>query len=161
MLTKGKVFQLLFMLVVLLVLFFWRTFEISEDKLDPEKGDTTVATPLVNVLRCDYQDACEFISEQGTFLLSIKELPIKAEEWINFELTVAHENSQISSAQIIGKSMFMGKVPVDFHQSGADLFRGRAIVAACMHDEMVWTIEVMVVHADKQQLISFDFLVKK
>lgn len=161
MLTKGKVFQLLFMLTVLLALFFWKTFDSSENKQVLEETDISMTKPLVNVVRCDYQEACEFINEQGISLLSIKDLPIKAEEWINFELTVPNENSVINSAQIVGKSMFMGKIPVNFKQSGSTQFSGKAIVATCMHDEMIWTVEIMIENAGEQQLLAFDFLVKK
>jgi len=161
MLTKGKVFQLLFMLTVLLALFFWKTFDSSEAKQAREEAEISMIMPQVNVVRCDYQEPCEFINAQGISLLSIKGLPIKAEEWINFELTVPNENSVINSAQIVGKSMFMGKIPVNFKQSGTNQFSGKAIVATCMHDEMIWTVEVTVDNSGEQQLITFDFLVKK
>jgi len=161
MLTKGKIFQLLFMLTVLLALFFWRTFDSSEAKQAIEEAEIPMTMPLMNVVRCDYQEPCEFINEQGTSLLSIKDLPIKAEEWINFELTVPNADNVVNSAQIVGKSMFMGKIPINFKQSGTNQFSGKAIVATCMHDEMIWTVEVTVDNSGEQQLLAFDFLVKK
>jgi len=159
MLTKGKVLQLLFMLVILLALFFWRTFDNGADKAVTEA--LTKPNTMQSVVRCDYQDGCEFISDWGTFLLNVKDLPIKAEEWINFELTVPNEGVQISNAQIVGKSMFMGKVPVNFSQSDTYQFNAKAIVAACVHDEMVWILQISVDNGVEQQQLEFDFLIKK
>lgn len=161
MLTKSRVVQLLFMLIVLLVLFFWRTFSppqtITQEGVEI-KGSEAVA--LVSLLRCDYQTPCEFISEQGEFLLNIKNLPIKAEQWIDFELSTPNENIQVSAALIVGKSMFMGEIPVSFSQSAQQLFSAKAIVAACMHDEMIWTLQITVNNGDLQEALAFDFAVR-
>lgn len=158
MLTKIRVVQLVFMLIVLVGLFFWKTFEHKEDKITPKEG--TNNTPM-NLLRCDYQQACEFITKQGVFLLNIKNLPIKAEQWIDFELSTPHKNIQISKAQIVGKTMFMGRIPVTFSKSELQLFNSKALVGACMNEKMIWTLEVTVNKGDMQEQLAFDFMVER
>jgi hypothetical protein len=158
MLTKSRVVQLLFMLAVLLTLFFWRTFENDLEKVIEveQKG-----LPQVNLLRCDYRQVCEFITEQGTFTLDIKDTPIRAEEWINFELSTPLENSNIMKAQIVSKSMFMGRIPVRFKKSGTQIFSAKSLVGACTTDQMIWELQITVVNDDKSELLLFDFMVQK
>ncbi|MEI6896855.1 MAG: hypothetical protein V5786_05105 [Psychromonas sp.] len=157
MLTKLKVVQLFFILVILLGLFFWKTVDKQQGKELTEKPHEMAKMSL---LTCDYQQACEFITEQGKFLLSIKNLPIKAEQWIDFELVTPQKNIQISNAQIVGKSMFMGIIPVTFKPSSALQFISKAIVGSCAHAQMVWTLEIMVDDGTVDQKITFDFMVK-
>ena len=165
MLTKSRVVQLLFMLVVLLFLFFWKTFNDEQPQtIEVEKSIVQVeqqVLPQSNLLRCDYDQACEFITEQGTFLLSINNTPIQPEQWIDFELTMANESSVVSKAKIVGKTMFMGKIPVRFKRSGKQQFMGKGIVGACTVDEMIWELQVSVINGDKTEQLSFDFMVKK
>ena len=155
MLTKSRVVQLLFMLTVLLVLFFWKTFEKIPDKQVVESD------PQISQVRCDYKDACEYITDQGTFFLSIENLPIKAEEWIDFELLMPNDNMKVSKAKIVGKDMFMGRIPVTFKQSKTDLFRAKTLVGACTTPEMIWSLEITVDIAEAQEVITFDFMVKR
>lgn len=156
MLTKGRVIQLLVMLIVLLGLFFWRTFTTDPQAVANSGEEVT----LVNEVRCDYQSACEFITEQGAFLLTIKDVPIKAEQWIYFQLTTPNAEAQVGDALIVGKSMFMGEIPVTFKQSEAQLFSAKAIVAACMHEVMIWTLQITVNNGELQQQVTFDFAVR-
>jgi len=155
MLTKSRVVQLLFMLTVLVGLFFWRTFNVNLEKYDKQ------SVAQVSLLRCDYQVPCEFITEQGEFLLTIQDLPIKAEEWIHFNLATPNKNTQITHAEIRGKTMFMGKVPVTFTQVAEQQFSSKVILGACTTDEMIWTLEITTQYEDKENLLSFDFLIKQ
>lgn len=158
MLTKSRVVQLSFMLCVLLALFFWKTFETPKNSASAIED---IGVAKVSLLRCDYRDACEFIAEQGTFYLSIKNLPIKPEEWINFELHSLVKNMQVTSAKIISKSMFMGKIPVVFKKSEEQLFVAKGIVGACITDEMIWALQITVENGELTELLSFDFMVVK
>ena len=154
MLTRSRVVQLLFMLFVLMLLFFWRTFDNIEQNPSVEQNS-------VNLSSCDYRDACEFITEQGTFFLSIKNLPIKAEEWIHFELLTPAENVQIKSAKIVGKSMFMGRIPVKFNKTSDALFSAKSLVGACTTPQMVWELQITTSIGAKDELLAFDFMVEK
>jgi len=155
MLTKSRVVQLIFMLSVLLALFFWKTFQTEESASAIEAPQTA---PLMSELRCDYIEPCEFITEQGTFFLSIKNLPIKPEEWINFELQSPINYTQIKQANIISKSMFMGRIPVKFKRTAEKLFVAKSLVGACITDEMIWELQVVL---ENGELLTFDFMVKK
>lgn len=158
MLTKSRVAQLCFMLAVLIGLFVWRTYD--EDK-NVQKINQEESSPGLSLLRCDYSQACEFITEQGTFLLRVKNTPIQAEEWIDFELSMPAENIEVSKAQIIGKTMFMGRIPVKFKASGDMEYSGRGIVGSCTTHEMIWELQITVKKGDVSELLSFDFIVKK
>ncbi|PKG38721.1 hypothetical protein [Psychromonas sp. Urea-02u-13] len=158
MLTKSRVVQLLFMLAVLLFLFFWRTFDSEQS--EPAVIEQNVLAQI-SLGRCDYTDSCEFITEQGTFLLAIKNAPIQAEEWIDFELTTPLENSEITKAQIVGKTMFMGRIPVRFKKSAEKTFSAKGIVGACTTDQMLWELQITVLNGDKSELLTFDFMVNK
>ncbi|GLS89065.1 hypothetical protein GCM10007916_01320 [Psychromonas marina] len=161
MLTKGRLAQLLFMLGVLLVLFFWRTFDFSEQNEVVEVSQQVEEKQNISLLRCDYLTACEFLTEQGTFLLSVKNLPIKAEEWIDFELLLPTKNMVVSKAQIVGKTMFMGRIPVTFKRSEEQLFSANTLVGSCTTAQMIWSLEITVDNGELQELVSFDFMVQR
>tara|TARA_R110001583_G_scaffold195499_1_gene374345 strand:- start:4869 stop:5345 length:477 start_codon:yes stop_codon:yes gene_type:complete len=158
MLTKSRVVQLLFMMVVLLSLFFWRTFDENTDK---EALLAVESESQASLLRCDYSEACEFITEQGEYLLNVKNLPIKAEEWIDFELTMPIAGLKVIKAQIVSKSMFMGRIPVTFKKSATQTFSTKALVGACTTPEMIWEMEVTVDKEGFEEVITFDFMVKR
>jgi len=157
LLTKNRIIQLIFMLIVLLIAFFWRTFDTVRDNALPEESEVSAMESFAG---CDYKEACEFISQQGKFLLRIPNLPIKAEQWIDFELTMPNEGITISQAQIVGKSMFMGVIPVSFSPLSALQYSSQALVGACMHDEMVWTLEITVKNGLAEERLLFDFMIK-
>ncbi|MCP4324019.1 MAG: hypothetical protein GY787_19600 [Alteromonadales bacterium] len=154
MLERSRVVQLILMLFILLTLFFWKTFEPS--KVISEVVDIPPAK--VSSLRCNYVKACEFVTEQGTFYLNIKNLPIKPEEWINFELQSPIKYTQIKTANIVSKSMFMGKIPVSFKQSKEKLFIGKSLVGACITEQMIWELQISL---ESGELLTFDFMVEK
>lgn len=158
MLTKSRVAQLLVMLVVLLYLFFWRTFDdqpVEEVLEEPENA------AMISLLRCDYDEACEFITEHGTYYLDISNMPLQAEEWIDFGLTIPHENSVLTKAQLVAKTMFMGRIPVKFKQTSELEYIAKGIVGGCALDEMIWELQITIENAGKTDVINFDFLVKK
>lgn len=178
MLTKFKLAQLLLMLVVLIALFFWRSLEEPSQQAASPQSEThdhahhqhddeyddgeqeQLIEPAVSLVRCDYQTPCEFISEQGEYTLSVDNLPIQAEQLIPFSLRTPNEGVQVLSAQIVGKTMFMGKVPVNFHAEDAQTFTTQTLVGACMHDQMVWTLQIEVDNAGQQTQLAFDFLIE-
>jgi hypothetical protein len=158
MLTKARVVQLLIMLIVLMGLFFWRTFDINAQQ---EPTSTVEEQQSSSLLGCDYQKPCEFFTEQGTFSLDIKNLPVKAEQWIDFELHTPMQTVQISTAKIVGKSMFMGRIPVSFKRASKQRFTAKALVGACTTAQMIWSLEITVENGGAEQELSFDFMVTR
>ncbi|WP_022940490.1 hypothetical protein [Psychromonas hadalis] len=154
MLTKSRVVQLLLMLLVLMALFFWRTFDTPPQEAFHEKGK-------VSLVRCDYVEACEFMTDQGAFFLTIKNHPIKAEEWINFELSSPIKNIQIENAKIVGKTMFMGRIPVTFKKTSEQHFSAKSLVGACTTPKMAWELQIAISVGDKSKLLMFDFMVER
>jgi hypothetical protein len=158
MLTKSRLVQLIVMLTILLVLFFWKTFEKDTDK---QTVEALAGEALTSQARCDYLDACEYVTKSGTFFLNVEDVPIKAEEWINFELTMPNQNITVTKSQIVGKSMFMGRIPVTFKQAQEDVYRAKTLVGACTTPEMIWLLEITVEVEGVQEVINFDFMVKR
>ena len=158
MLTKSRLVQLLLMMFVLLVLFFWKTFNNEQNNIQANEGD---ASEEMGILRCNYDDACEFVSESGIYSLAIKNLPVKAEEWIDFELNTPTKNVEISKAQIAGKTMFMGRIPVKFTKSADKQFSAKSLVGSCTTKHMIWELQITVLNGEFSELLSFDFVVKK
>lgn len=158
MLSKVRVMQLFFMLVILLFLFFWRTFDWQQNKAILEAKKTSAQ---VSLSRCHFKETCALMTKQGEFLLNIKNVAIKAEQWIDFELTVPHRHVKIKKAQIVGKTMFMGSIPVIFSQSSEKMFTSKALLGDNMIKETIWALEITVNNDEKQQLLTFDFMVNR
>ncbi|PKF62568.1 hypothetical protein CW745_03865 [Psychromonas sp. psych-6C06] len=159
MLTKSRVAQLLIMLMILLALFFWRTFETSFEANDG--GLSSDSSEQISMLRCDYRSPCEFITEHGTYFLNIKNLPIESEQWIDFQLMTANENDNIVSAKIVGKTMFMGRIPVTFKQTEKQRFDAKSMVGACTTKHMIWSLEIAVENEKNVLNLSYDFMVSR
>ncbi len=163
MLSKSRVVQLLVMMAVFMALVTWRTLDT-----DPaDKGAATVKKEpaaeksgqnTTEMLRCDYFTACEFRSEQGSFWLSVDNPPIKAEEWINFKLKSSNPDWQVTDAKIVGKEMFMGRIPVTFDPLEKGVFSAKTLVGSCI-TEMIWQLEINIEMNGLKQVLLFDFAV--
>ncbi|WP_245597651.1 hypothetical protein [Psychromonas aquimarina] len=162
MLSKSRVVQLLVMMSVFTALVIWRTLDA-----DPVEKETAAekmpaaensGQNTAEVLRCDYFTPCEFVSEQGSFWLSVDNPPIKAEEWINFNLKSSNPDWQVTDAKIVGKEMFMGRIPVTFNTVEKGLFSARTLVGSCI-TEMIWQLEINIEMNGLKQVLLFDFAV--
>lgn len=159
MLTKSRVVQLLVMLIVLASLFTWRT--ITTDTEQQNNIDLTSVESSPGLLECDYLAPCEVISDQGRFWLSVDKSPIKAEQWINFKFEGDPQEWHVIDAKIVGKKMFMGRIPVTFIKEGKGIFSAKTMVGACTTATMIWQLQInLVANGVKEQLL-FDFMVKK
>ncbi|WP_033298725.1 hypothetical protein [Psychromonas ossibalaenae] len=165
MLSKTRVVQLLVMIVVFMALVTWRTLNADPSEKQPataEKISAAVENSAQNtaeVLRCDYFTPCEFVSEHGSFWLSVDNPPIQAEEWINFNLKSANPDWQVTDAKIVGKDMFMGRIPVTFNPLKKGLFSAKTLVGSCI-TEMIWQLEINIEMNGVKQVLLFDFAVK-
>ncbi|MCG6201359.1 hypothetical protein [Psychromonas antarctica] len=153
MLTKGRLIQLIIMLLLLIALVWWRTMD-SANKL-PNQIVIDISEQVQN---CDYLSPCKFISKQGPFWLSVKS-PIKAEQWIDFKLQSQLRKWQVKTAKIVGKSMFMGRIPVVFKITDEG-FSARTMVGGCTSAEMVWQLQISIDVNGVSELLLFDFIVR-
>ena len=159
MLTKSKMVQLVIMLIVLITLFIWRTITTEPEQLNTFSSAST--EPVSEVLECDYVTPCEFIGEQNTFWLSVVNPPIKAEQWINFRLKSNKKEWRVVDAKIVGKTMFMGRIPVTFTKIEKGFFAAKTLVGACTTAIMVWQLQINVEVNKTKKLLTFDFMIKK
>ncbi|MFT6984579.1 MAG: hypothetical protein ACJAT7_000376 [Psychromonas sp.] len=151
MLKKGRVIQLGLMLLVLLALVLWRTFDSVQAVAPKNQSEAE----LVN---CDYFTPCEFTTPQGAFWLTVANPPIKAEQWIDFNLQSELQTWRIIDAKIIGKNMFMGRIPVLFSPFEKG-FAAKTLVGACTSKQMIWQLQITAEVNDISELLLFDFVV--
>jgi hypothetical protein len=159
MLTKSRAVQLLVMLIVLASLFTWRTITIEAEQQD--NVDLTSVESSPGLLECDYLIPCEVASSQGRFWLSVDNPTIKAEQWINFKFESAQQELRVIDAKIVGKEMFMGRIPVTFTKVGKGIFSAKTLVGACTTPTMIWQLQINVTVNGIEDLLLFDFMVKK
>lgn len=158
MLTKSRVVQLLIMLIVLASLFIWRTITIKAEQHN--NIDSTSVEPPPKLLECDYLVPCEVLNDQGSFWLSVDNPPIKAEQWINFKLEGNGQDWHVIDAKIVGKEMFMGRIPVTFTKIDKG-FSAKTLVGACTTPTMIWQLQINVVVNGIEDLLLFDFIIEK
>ncbi len=156
MLSNIRVAQLLVMLAVLTSLFFWRTVGTTTAD-EPEQSQKAVQIKEV----CDLTLGCEITGLLGTFTLKVSNGPIKAEQWINLNLQGPKQPWQIVKSNLVGKTMFMGRIPISFKQIEETIFAGKTMVGACTTDKMLWQLQVEVTNGKITEQIDFDFEVLK
>ena len=159
MLTKSKVVQLVIMLIVLVTLFIWRTMTSDSEQLNNFASTST--EPVSELFECDYVKPCKFVGKQSVFWLSVANPPIKAEQWINFELKSNKKEWRVIDAKIVGKEMFMGRIPVTFTKVEKGIFAAKTLVGACTTPKMVWQLRINVEVNGIKKLLAFDFMIKK
>ena len=146
-----KAVQIFIILLVLIALVVWKTIDSNKEV---ENKPVDIQQSLVE---CDYSAPCEFRAEKGAFWLSVQDPPIKAEQWINFSLQSELKNWRIIEAKIVGKSMFMGRIPVFFKTEKEGGFSAKTLVGACTSDKMVWTLQIQTEIDSQLTLLNFDF----
>ena len=159
MLTKSRVVQLLVMLIVLVSLFTWRT--ITNETEQQNNIELSSVESSTEMLECDYFVPCEVVSDQGTFWLSVDNPPIKAEQWINFRLEGNGQEWHVVDANIVGKEMFMGRIPVTFTNIGKGTSTAKSLVGACTTPSMIWQLRINIEVNGINDLLLFDFIIKK
>lgn len=159
MLNKNRLIQLSILLLILLALVTWKTVVSISDKTAKQVAD--VREESSSLVRCDYLTPCEFVTRQGVFWLSVKNPPIKAEQWVNLSLQSKIDTWKVLNAKIVGKAMFMGRIPVKFIAANKHEFTAKTIFGACTTDEMIWQLQVTIEINGEQQVLDFDFLVEK
>lgn len=158
MLTKSKLIQLAIMLLILLGLVLWKTESVLRDVTNAP--GMSIEQTEATVVRCDYLSSCEFVSKQGKFWLTVNNPPIQAEHWINFNLQSELPSWQVTEAEIVGKSMFMGRIPVLFKSIDEGIYTARTMVSACTSAAMIWQLQITVVVDNIKEVLLFDFIVR-
>lgn len=162
MLTKSRLIQLVSMLTLLIGLFVWRTIDLSEAEL--EKSETTAPSLKLDEAVCDLSQPCLFKSILGDFVLSVDEGEIIPEQWYNLTFKSNVKDWKIMSAKIVGKTMFMGQIPIKFSPStenGVRQSHAKSMIGVCTEDAMLWQLKMLVEVEGKPIDVHYDFLIVK
>jgi hypothetical protein len=83
--------------------------------------------------------------------------PLKAEQWNDIRITSNTNEWQVIDAKLVGKEMFMGRIPVDLSEVQQGVFSAKVLVGACTTEKMIWQLQINIeVNGVKGQLL-FDF----
>ena len=163
MLSKSRLAQILIMLCILIGLFIYRTLNLSA--LEAPKKAINKDFAMISSDLCDFTQPCTYQSPLGNFNLSVEGGEITPEQWFHLTLESKAQGWKVNQANIIGKTMFMGKIPIRFstvNQSG-HLFQSNAksMLGACTEDKMLWRIEIQVEANGKIFPLYYDFMIIK
>jgi len=163
MLTKSRLIQLLIMLCLLIGLFTWRTLQSVVYKQDDTPLNVASDILLLEDTLCDFSKECIFNSPLGKFTLSVDEGKITPETWFNLTLKSDLKNWSVVSAKTIGKTMFMGKIPMRFSQvsetDGQSFSTAKSMVGVCTTDRMLWRFDILVEVDGTPINLYYDFLI--
>lgn len=163
MLTKSRLIQLVSMLSLLIGLFVWRTIDLSETETDKSKIDKQGLE--LDETTCDLAQPCVFNSILGNFVLSVDEGKIVPEHWYNLTLKSDAKSWQVKSAKIVGKTMFMGQIPIKFSpvekNDGELQSHAKSMIGVCTEDRMLWRLKMIIEVEGKPIDIHYDFLIIK
>ncbi|MGR5077938.1 hypothetical protein [Photobacterium swingsii] len=127
-LTKGRLAQIIILMVVLITAFVWRT--ITYDQTSREKE--TALTCQLSTVGCLDESSNEKLG------ISFVSEALKADTPIIIQI----DNNHVKPTAVVeGVSMYMGSVPVIFTKNDTG-WLGEFMVPACMHDKMEWVIKI-------------------
>lgn len=142
-LTKGRLAQIIILMVVLITAFVWRTITYNQTQQENE----TVLTCHLSTTGCLVESSDENIA------ISFVSDALKADTAIIIQI----DNTNVKPTAIVeGVSMYMGSVPVVFTKNDSG-WQGEFMVPACMHDKMDWAIKIK----EDQKEINALFSVEK
>lgn len=154
MLRKSRAIKLFVLLSVLLLgMICWWIYNFYN-------ANSSVEDLTANRVACDYSTPCQFAGKLGNFWLSVNNPPIEAERWIYFNLQSELPAWQVVGANIVGKSMFMGRIPVFFESAGKRRFTAKSMVGACTSEQMIWQLQITVEADKRKEILLFDFTVR-
>lgn len=178
MLTKSRLIQILVMLCLLIGLFVWRTMDSSviennkvNDALSNQKNGQNINKMIDDISLqngdsiCDFPQPCIVNSLLGEFSLAVEGGQIIPEQWFQLTLTSQLKNWKVKSAKIVGKTMFMGKIPVNFsspiNTDGQLISNAKSMLGICTEDRMWWQLQIVVDVNGQPINIHYDFLIVK
>ncbi len=154
-LDKKRIGQILFVLVVLSGAFIYRTYFMDTS---PQKD--TQAQADIGPL-CNFKQSCLFETEFGTIQLMTENSQLKPESPVQFLLSLPEQDIKIISAEMRGRDMFMGKIPLLFEPSEPNTYVSDTMIGACITDFMVWRINIKLEKSGKVTEVYFDFGIAK
>jgi hypothetical protein len=152
------------MLLILVGLFVWRTVDFSNSNYNKDEDTLNNVTVNDDVI-CDVASSCVFHSSIGDFKLSVDGGVIIPEQWFHLNLTSETESWEVIEAKIVGKTMFMGKIPVKFLppkiMSNGLQTTAISMLGVCTEDKMIWRLEIVVLNNGLPVPLHYDFLIEK
>jgi hypothetical protein len=154
--------------IIIITLFFFNLIACEPIIATSSKENTQQQATFVCLTS---QSQCEVNSNYGSFYLHFSQIAqeqgkIKTELPFQLKLTFdgLKETYQIQSisSYLEGKTMFMGKIPVFFHETDTNTMIAESLLANCSEDVMTWQlwvqVEILVGDEVKQQdfFVYFD-----
>ncbi|TLU66328.1 hypothetical protein FE810_06460 [Thalassotalea litorea] len=108
---------------------------------------------------CDFRmEPCRYNAEWGSAILSSSVQTITPEDVFNLNLQFSDaKNTEIKSAFLQGRDMYMGKIPL-FFNSKQSYFTTEVLIGACTESQMVWRMTVIVNVNQEVKTLHFDFV---
>ncbi|MEL0630634.1 hypothetical protein [Psychromonas aquatilis] len=163
MLSKMRLAQILIMLSLLIGLFIWRTVSVTTSETPKEEENKALV--IENSYLCDFVSPCIYGTSLGDFSLSIEGNKIIPEQAFNLILESNQKGWKVNQAKILGKDVFMGKVPVTFSSVSkvGNVFQATAksMIGACTDDQLLWRLEVQIESNGKIFPLYYDFTISK
>lgn len=127
-LTRARLIQIIFLMVVLISAFTWRTLTYEPI--------SSVNPPIKS---CDLtNEKCEITLDKKIITIDFSTRPLS--ENSTLELTISGEMLQ-PVAMVEGVDMFMGSIPITFSESSTG-WNGEFFIPACTHSKMTWQINL-------------------
>nr|VVV04071.1 hypothetical protein AW0309160_01454 [Aliivibrio wodanis] len=131
-LTGPRLYQLIFLLVVLISAFTWRTITYTSQS-DNEKVDNL--SIICNIT----QSPCEINIDNNQVIIDVKERPITQ----NSEMILVISGLQMPlKVEAQGTEMNMGILKFSHQSESSDSIMYSAFLPKCKHNEMKWTIDI-------------------
>lgn len=143
-LTKGRLAQIIILMIVLITAFIWRTVTYTEKPIDK-----SAITCSLNIGQCN------FVDNNETMQLILKTSDPKPKKPIALEL-IASNVQQIPTATVSGVTMNMGIIPLIFTKTDHG-FKAELTVPACTQKNMTWLIRLNInnkVHLAKFTVVN-------
>ncbi|MBO1519461.1 hypothetical protein [Oceanisphaera pacifica] len=152
-LTTAKLGQIIFVLVILVAAFWFRT--AKNDKSGAELASS-------NAVYCDIgHNKC--VTQQGELRATAQLTADKLQPESPFQLniTLSDSNATVLNSRLEGHSMYMGTLPALIKQQAPGVWKGQALVGACTESSMVWAWVLDIEHQGETQPFKFLFEVKR
>lgn len=136
-LTRGRLIQIIVLMIVLISAFIWRTVTYTSPKGEDgiKNGEKTCQLDTTN---------CHYLLDDKNVNLQLLTKDLSAQAPIRLQIT----NIDVKPSAIVsGVSMNMGTVPIVFTQHNKNTWVGEFTVPECTHNPMVWAIDIKAKHA--------------
>ncbi|MDO6527228.1 hypothetical protein Q4519_16235 [Motilimonas sp. 1_MG-2023] len=151
-----RVIQIVFVLVVLISAFAYRTYQQSNQ----ERNSPAMHQPSKESNLCDFARGCKVNLTKLNGVVTIQseqDAQVLAETPLPLSLTLPPGVS-INKAVLVGKDMFMGTIPVIFEAGQTNQsWQGELLLGACITDKMIWQMKLSLSQAEITEDVTFEF----